>query len=196
MAQIDTSTISGFDAMTPEDQVKALLAFQYDDGAEAAAKLKEAEDKAAKQKAALDKATSEAAGYKKQLNAKLTEDERKQQESESTLKAMQEKLAEYEQRERLSTARAMFLGGGFDDALAGEAADAFISQDTEKFTAALKKYRAAIESQTEAKLMGNNPKPVGGEGKKPLTKEDILKIEDYTEQQDAVAEYISANGTW
>ena len=62
MAQIDASSIEGFDAMTADEKVAALLGYQYDDGAE---KLKAAEDNAAKMKAAFDKASSEAAGYKK-----------------------------------------------------------------------------------------------------------------------------------
>ena len=194
MAQIDTSAIQGFTEMTPEDQVKALLAFQYDDGT---AKVKEAEEKAAKAKAAMDKAASEAAGYKKQLTEKMTDEERAKQEADSTIKAMQEKLAEYEQRERLSAARTMFLSGGFDDALSGKAAEAFIAGDTEKFTAILKQYRESITAGAKAELMGNNPKPDGGSGNTGArTKEDILKIEDYAEQQRAIEEYIAANGTW
>ena len=59
MAQISTESIEGFDTMTADEKVTALLAFQYDDGAE---KIKAAEENAAKMKAAFDKASSEAAG--------------------------------------------------------------------------------------------------------------------------------------
>lgn len=156
---IDTSSIAGFDTMTADEKVAALLAFQYDDGAD---KIKAAEDNAAKMKAAFDKASSEAAGYKKQLNASKSEEELKRQESEETLKAMQEKLAEYEQREKISTAKAAFLGGGFDETTAADAANAFITGDIEKMSAAVKKFRESIEVSTKSKLMGSNPKPESG----------------------------------
>lgn len=159
MAQIDTSGIENFDSMTADEKVTALLAFQYDDGTD---KIKAAEENAAKMKAAFDKASSEAAGYKKQLNASKTEEELKRQESEETLKAMQEKLAEYEQREKISTAKAAFLGGGFDETTAADAANAFIAGNIEKMSAALKKFRESIEVSTKSKLMGSNPKPESG----------------------------------
>lgn len=159
MAQIDTAGIENFDAMTADEKVAALLAFQYDDGTD---KIKAAEENAAKMKAAFDKASSEAAGYKKQLNATKTEDELKRQESEETLKAIQAELAEYKQREQISTAKAAFLGGGFDETTAADAANAFITGDIEKMSAAVKKFREMIEVNTKSKLMGSNPKPESG----------------------------------
>ncbi len=159
MATIDASTISGFESMSADEKVAALLGYQFDDGAE---KLKAAEDNAAKLKAAIDKAASEAAGYKKQLNATKTEEELKRQETEEALQALQAQLSEYQQRERISTAKSVFLGGGFDEETAADAADAFVSGDTDKMSAALKKYKAAIEAQLKSALMDSSPKPDGG----------------------------------
>lgn len=193
MATINTEQISGFKDMSPEEQVKALLGYEYDDGAD---KIKAAEENAAKMKAAFDKASSEIAGYKKQLNASKSEEELKQQETEATLQAMKEQLAEYQQRERLSTAKAAFMGGGFDDVTAAAAANAFIAGDIEKMSAAVKKFRESVVASAKSELMGNSPKPDGGSGAKVRTKEDILKIQDYSEMQAAIEEYIAANGTW
>jgi hypothetical protein len=166
MAQIDTSGIENFDSMSDAEKVSALLSFQYDDGAE---KLKTAEETNARLKAAMDKATSEAAGFKKQLKEKMTAEELKQQESDTAIKEMQDKLAEsekrlaeFEQREKISTAKAAFLGGGFDEATAADAANAFITGDIEKMSAAVKKFRESIEVSTKSKLMGSNPKPESG----------------------------------
>lgn len=156
---IDTSSIAGFDTMTADEKVSALLAFQYDDGTE---KIKAAEESAAKMKAAFDKASSEAAGYKKQLNATKSEEELKRLENEEALKAMQEKLAEYEQRDKISTAKAALLGKGFGEDIVLDAANAFIGGDIESFCKVLEKYRAAIETNTKSALMGNNPKPESG----------------------------------
>lgn len=159
MAQIDTSGIENFDSMTADEKVSALLAFQYDDGTD---KIKAAEESAAKMKAAFDKASSEAAGYKKQLNATKSEEERAKIETDETIKAMQEELATLRQEKQISTAKAAFLGGGFDDANATDAANAFITGDIEKMSAALKKFRESIEVNTKSKLMGSNPKPESG----------------------------------
>lgn len=159
MAQIDTSGIENFDSMTADEKVTALLAFQYDDGTD---KIKAAEENAAKMKAAFDKASSEAAGYKKQLNATKSEEERAKIETDETIKAMQEELATLRQEKQISTAKAAFLGGGFDDANATDAANAFIAGDIEKMSAALKKFRESIEVSTKSKLMGSNPKPESG----------------------------------
>lgn len=174
MATINTESINGFDSMTAEEKVTALLAFQYDDGAD---KIKAAEENAAKMKAAFDKASSEAAGYKKQLNASKSEEELKRQESEETLKAMQEKLAEYEQREKISTAKAAFLGGGFDETTAADAANAFITGDIEKMSAAVKKFRESIEVSTKSKLMGSNPKPESGAKTDDDGKDDSIAVQ-------------------
>ena len=174
MATINTESINGFDSMTAEEKVTALLAFQYDDGAD---KIKAAEDNAAKMKAAFDKASSEAAGYKKQLNASKSEEELKRQESEETLKAMQEKLAEYEQREKISTAKAAFLGGGFDETTAADAANAFLTGDIEKMSAAVKKFRESIEVSTKSKLMGSNPKPESGGKTDDDGKDDSIAVQ-------------------
>lgn len=155
MAQIDTSTIDGFDNMSADEKVAALLGFQYDDGAE---KVKAAEDNAAKMKAAFDKAASEAAGYKKQLNATKSAEELAKQETADAIKAMEDKIAEYEKRERLSNAKTMFLGGDFDEQTANDAAAAFIAGDNEKMSAALKKFREHIVTATKSSLMSSNPK--------------------------------------
>lgn len=171
---IDTSTIENFDTMTADEKVAALLAFQYDDGTD---KIKAAEENAAKMKAAFDKASSEAAGYKKQLDATKTEDELKRQESEEKLNALKTELAEFKQREQISTAKAALLGGGFDDANATDAANAFIAGDIEKMSAALKKFRESIEVSTKSKLMGSNPKPESGGKTDDDGKDDSIAVQ-------------------
>lgn len=173
MAQIDVSAIENFDSMTAEEKVTALLGFQFDDGAD---KLKAAEENAAKLKAAMDKASSEAAGYKKQLNAKLSDEERAKQENESAMKAMQDELAALKQEKRISDAKTVFLGGGFDETTAADAANAFVEADLAKMSAALKKYRDAIETATKSRLMDENPEPDSGDRNGADGKDDATKL--------------------
>jgi len=61
MAKINTSAIEGYADMSAEEKLAALEAMDLPD--------------VDKIKSALDKATSEAAGYKKQLRERMTEDE-------------------------------------------------------------------------------------------------------------------------
>lgn len=173
MATINAESISGFDTMSAEEKVNALLGYEFDDGAD---KLKAAEDNAAKLKAAMDKAASEAAGYKKQLNARLSDEERTKQESEAAMKAMQDELAALKQEKRLSDAKTMFLGGGFDEATAADAATAFVESDSEKMSAALKKFREAIVTQTKSALMDASPKPDSASQDDADGKDDATKL--------------------
>ena len=155
MAKIDTSGIENFDTMTPEQKIEALLGFEYDDGAD---KIKAAEEKAEKMKSAFDKAASEAAAYKKQYNAKLTDEEK----VAANQKALEEKLAEYEQRDKINTAKTVFLAAGFEESSAGSAAKAFISGDIDSLSAALKGFRSTVETSLKAKLIDETPVPEGG----------------------------------
>ena len=46
MAKIDVTKIEGYDKMTPEEQIAALLGFEYDDGASEIERYKNAATKA------------------------------------------------------------------------------------------------------------------------------------------------------
>lgn len=76
-----------------------------------------------------DKTASDLAEAKRQLKAKMTEDEQREAErlaSEATIKAELESL----RREKsISESKAEFLALGYDDALAGSTAEALINGD-------------------------------------------------------------------
>ena len=80
MAKINTSAIEGYENMTAEEKLAALEAMDIPD--------------VDKMKSALDKATSEAAGYKKQLRERMTEDEAKEAERAAREAAIQKELEE------------------------------------------------------------------------------------------------------
>ena len=82
MPTISTESIEGFDSMTAEEKVDALLKLDLPDSSAELARMK----------SALDKATSEAADYKKQLKGKLTEDEAAAAEREAKWAEMEAKL--------------------------------------------------------------------------------------------------------
>ena len=75
MAKIDVTKIKGYEQMSAEDKLKALEAFEYDDGASEIERYKNA----------ATKANSEAAEWKKKHNALLSTEDQKKQESEENM---------------------------------------------------------------------------------------------------------------
>lgn len=137
MAKIDISKIEGFDAMTPEQKVAALQGFDFPDPDYTGWVRKET----------FDKTASDLAAKKKELSAKLTEDERKKQEEAEKWSAMEEKLASLEKEKTISGYKAKLVAQGYDEALADATA-------------------AAMESGDMATVFANNQKFLEGYAKK------------------------------
>lgn len=107
MAKIDTTKIEGFDAMSADEKVAALLAYeepQKDENAEIT-----------KYKNLVSKANAEAARYKDELRAKQTEAERAEAERQEHDKAIMDELAGYKERERIATYKANLMSAGIDE---------------------------------------------------------------------------------
>ena len=106
--KLDTSRIAGWDDLSAEDRVKALLEQEIEvEQPEPADTLK--------LKNALNKACEEAASYKKALREKQTEAERAEADRAEREKALQDELASYRDRERISTYKANLMGAGIDE---------------------------------------------------------------------------------
>lgn len=152
---IDTSTIEGFDSMTAEQKVEALLKLDLPDSSAELARMK----------SALDKATSEAADYKKQLKGKLTEDEAAAAEREAKWAEMETKLKELETEKTISTYKASYLAmPGFDEKLAEDTAKALAEGDMKTVFANQQKASAAHEKKLRAEMVKQDPKPDGAGG--------------------------------
>lgn len=101
--KIDTSRIEGYADMSPEDKLKALEGFEYEDNAA----------EIARQKNAISKANSEAAQWKKKYNDMLSEDERQKQEQSDSIAAMQKELDELRTAKTVSEYKAKFVAQGY-----------------------------------------------------------------------------------
>lgn len=155
MPTISTEGIEGFESMTPEQKVDALLKIELPDSSAELAKMK----------SALDKATSEAADYKKQLKGKMSEDEAAAAEREAKWAEMEAKLKELETEKTISTYKASYLAmPGFDEKLAEDTAKALAAGDMEKVFANQQKANAAYEKKLRADLVKKDPKPDGAGG--------------------------------
>ena len=160
--KIDTSGIEGFAEMTTEQKLEAVLGLEVPDKVDLAGYVP---------KAQADKSAAEAANYKKQLAAKMTDDEAAAAAKAQELADMQAKIAELEQaNQKLMQAqteasyKAKYLAlPGFDEKLAEETAKAMAAGDMDKVFANQQKANEAYEKQIKADLLKRTPGPSGGQ---------------------------------
>lgn len=156
MATIDVSKIEGFDGMTAEQKVEALLGLEVPDKVDLSGYVK---------KDVFDRTSSELAEAKKTIKSKMTDDEAQQEKWAE----MENKIKQLEQEKTESQYKARFLSmPGYDETLAEETAKAMASGDMAKVFEHLQKANAAYEKKLRADIMQNNPRPGGtGGGETP-----------------------------
>ena len=127
-------------------------------------------------KAALSKSNSENAEWKKKHREALSEEERKSQEVADELKQLREQNEKLLRESNVSKHKAKFLGMGYDEALATDAAEAMVDNDTEKLFSYQQKHQEALEKKIRADALKGTPKPVPGSGDGTKTLEDLRKM--------------------
>ncbi len=162
MAKINTSAIEGYEAMSAEEKLAALEALDIPD--------------VDKIKSALDKATSEAAGYKKQLRERMTEEEARAAKDAEDRAAIQKELEQLRAEKLVDQHTAKFLGLGYDENLARETAAALAKGDTEVVFKNHAKFIADREKALKAEILKSTPTPPAGDGAEKKTREDFKKM--------------------
>lgn len=153
--KIDTSLIEGYSEMTADEKVSALEAMEYDDHSAEVERLKNT----------VSRANSEAAEWKRKHSALLSEEERKKEEASEELESLREQVETMKKEKTVATHRAQFLSLGYDEALAGETAQAMADGDMAKVFANQKKFLETHDKEYRAKLMGEGSRPpAGGSG--------------------------------
>lgn len=175
--------------------IKELLGESYKDGMtveELLALAVEAPntDELGKLKNALSKANGEAAEYRKALKEKMSETEKADAERAERQKQIEEELANLRRDKAISESMAQFLAVGYDEELARKSAEAVADNNFAAIFDGMKAFVASHDKAMEAKLLSVTPKPNGGGAAKPKTVEEIMKIADATERQNAIAENI------
>ena len=127
-------------------------------------------------KAALSKSNSENAEWKKKHREAMSEEERKAQETADLLKQLQERNAELERESGLAKHKARFLGMGYEDALATDAATAMVDGDMEKLFSYQQKHQEALEKKIRADALKGTPKPVPDKKDGAITREQVAKM--------------------
>lgn len=155
---IDLTTIAGYrDDMTAEEKLGLLASYeppQVDTSKYIA-------------KSTFDKTASELAEAKRQLKAKMTEDEQKEAER-AAKEAEREALLESLKKDKaISESKSRYLALGYDKALAEETARAFSEGDMEKVFANQAIHLENVRKAAAASALAGDPTPPPGGNKTP-----------------------------
>ena len=148
--KLDTSRIAGWDDLSAEDRVKALLEQEIE------VEQPEPAD-ALKLKNALNKACEEAASYKKALREKQTEAERAAADQAEKEREMQERLAAYETKERISSYKAQLMAAGIDPETADVMAKSLPAGVADTYFAATKSFLDNQKQQLLSESINKQP---------------------------------------
>ena len=127
-------------------------------------------------KAALSKSNSENAEWKKKHREALSEEERKAQETADLIAKLQEENATLTRESNVSKHKAKFLGMGYDEALANDAAVAMTDGDMEKLFSYQQKHQEALEKKIRADALKSTPKPVPNKEGGSVTRDQVSKM--------------------
>ena len=127
-------------------------------------------------KSALSKSNSENAEWKKKHREALSEEERKAQEMADRMKQLEEQNAALLRESSVSKHKARFLGMGYEEALANDAAVAMADGDMEKLFSYQLKHQEALEKKIRADALKGTPKPVPDKKDGAMTLENLRKM--------------------
>lgn len=147
-------------------------------------------DEVSKLRKALSKSNSEAADYKKQLRARMTEQEAKEREEAEAREKLQNDYNELKKLMQLSDMKARFLALGYDEEAAQKTAEAMLEGNQDVFFENQKKIMDGLQKKIREDLMKGNPRPSGSGGYTGKSIDEIMKIRDPAERQKAIAENI------
>ena len=175
MANIDTSKIEGYADMTAEEKVKALEEYT----------LADPDYSGYVKKDVFDKTASELAQTKKDLKARMSDEEKAKAESEALLKQYKEQAETLQREKNIADNKAKFISIGYDDSLATETAEALENGD---FATVFKNQQTVIENVkkiAKGEAMASTTPPAGKatDGNKTVTKEQFDNM-SYKERND------------
>ena len=127
-------------------------------------------------KTANSKLSSENADWKRKHREALSEEERKAQEMADRMKQLEEQNATLLRESNVSKHKAKFLGMGYEEALASDAAVAMADGDMDKLFTYQQKHQEALEKKIRADALKSTPKPVPDKGDGAMTLDKLRKM--------------------
>ena len=168
MAKLNWESIEGYKVeLTAEEKLKLLENYE----------LPSPDYTGYIQKSAFDKTASELAETKRQLKAKMSEEEQKEAERQAEAQALQEELETLRKEKTVSTLRAEYVSLGYSAELAAKAAKAKVDGDTKT---ELETMKAFLDAQKQAyikeALEGTPRPPAGNPDGASITKEQVNEM--------------------
>ena len=172
--KVDVTKIDGYEDMTAEQKLEAVLNFEVEAPTDEVTKLKNL----------LNKANSEAAENKRKLKEfqeqKLSEEERAKLEREESERALREENEALKKAQKLSEYKANYLANGYGDELAGKTAEALLNGDMATVFANQKTFAESVKAKAKEELLNSNPDL--SKGKPPVEKDyDSMTDAEYYE---------------
>lgn len=156
MGKLDVSGIEGFDAMSAEQKVEALMGLDVPDAVDMSGYI---------DKKKFDKLSSELADAKRKLNETQANGANEKSESERAIAELQEKYDALMKESTIDKYTAQYKAmQGFDDKLARATAEALFAGDMKTVFDNQKKANEAYAKQLKADAMKNMTPPAGGSG--------------------------------
>lgn len=112
-----------------------------------------------KLKVASDNNASEAADWKKKYNNTLSEAELQKQTAEEARKATENRLAELERKDKISTTKDQYVASGFSVELAQETAEAFVDGKMDVVLANITKHATNVATAAKDEALKGTPAP-------------------------------------
>lgn len=155
--KISTESINGFDSMTPEEKVSALLGLEVPDPVDLSGYVK---------KDVFDAKATEAAKLSKELREHKSTEENAKADADKAMQDLQEKYNELLKSSTIANHTARYLAlPGYDEKLARETAEALFAGDMEKVFQNQQKANEAHEKEIRAGMMKREGElPGGGQG--------------------------------
>lgn len=174
MGKLNTALIDGFDTMSADQKLEALLGLDIPDAVDMSKFVDVT--KYEKLKSANDKTSSELSTLKKQLSDRMTDEEKSKADADANMKDLQEKYDALLKKSTIDEYVNKFLAQGYDDKLARETAEALYSGDMEKVFENGTKFKENILKTAKADALRDTPRPGAGEsgqGTKLTAQEEI-----------------------
>ena len=150
--KVDVTKIAGFDELSAEDKLKAVLDYEFDEP-----KAPDGNAEIAKLKAALSKANSESAEWKRQFREKQSETERAEAERAEAEKALQEELATLRRGKVVDEYAKKCMGMGYAADLAAECAEAMADGRFNDVFTIQQRFMEAKTKEIEAAALNKQP---------------------------------------
>lgn len=148
--KLDTNSIAGFEEMSAEEKVKALLDYEIE------VPTKES-DEVTRLKNALSKANSDAAEWKRQYRETQTAAERAEAERAEREKAVEDELRNLRREKTVSGYLAQYLALGYEKELALKAAEATADGDAATTISCQQEFLEAKTKELEAAALNKQP---------------------------------------